>query len=131
MKKEKIQKAIDIVNENKDNPIIKEYCEALHIIVSASDDYRLHENKGNYYKSSDKYDYYIVEPYEVLDIKNGNYYFRQTGYDSYAEERDMKTGRTTNKKLFLCRSYCNYSLEKIKKVIDEHIIIDNKGDYNE
>jgi len=115
MNKQELQKAMNIVNANKDNPLIKQYYEALHLVLEAYDKSHKKEN-GIYYKSDAKFDYYIIKPTEIIDIKNGDYIFRQTGYDAYAV--DIKTGKP---RIYFCRSLCNYSLDKIKKVIDERI----------
>lgn len=116
MNKEEIQKAMELVNANKDNPLIEQYYDALHIVLEAHDNSQKRTKNGNYYKSDDNLDYYIVEPTEIIDIENGNYVFRQTGYDAYACNRD-----TDKPTLLFCRRLCNYTLDKIKNVIDEYI----------
>ena len=113
--KEVIQKAMDIVNTNKDNPLIKLYCDSLHIVVEAYNNFQ-RKNEGNIYKTDDKYDYYIVEPTEIIELKDGYYRFRKTGYDAYACDKVTEEPR-----LLFCRQLCNYNLEQIKKVIDDYI----------
>lgn len=115
MNKQELQRAMNIVNANKNNPLIKRYYNALHIVLEAYDKSHKKEN-GTYYKSDDKFDYYIIKPTEIIDMENGNYIFRQTGYDAYAVDKE-----TDKTRIYFCRSLCNYSLDKIKKVIDERI----------
>lgn len=116
MNKQEIQKAINIVNANKDNPLIKQYYDALYIVLEAYDKSHRNAEKGNFYAFDDKYDYYIIEPTEIIVIENGNYIFKQTGYDAYACDKE-----TNEPRIHFCRSYCNYTLDEIKNVINNYI----------
>ena len=113
---------IEIFNAIKDLPIIKQYTDLLDKIVS----FNSNKPKEKYYKSSKLRDYYIEMPYDKLDInKEGNYYIRKCGYSYNGKRKDESST------LYGCLSYCNYSLKKIKQMIDENIDKENLEDLGE
>lgn len=112
MKKEEIE----TFNAIKDLPIIQQYTDLLNKIVQFNND----KPKKEYYKSSQLRDYYIEMPHNVITVdKDGKYFKKKCGYNYVGERKDKKST------LYGCVSYCNYSLEEIKEMIDKSIEKDN------
>lgn len=109
------EEEIETFNAIKDLPIIKQYTDLLHKIVSFNK-----KPKEKYYKSSQLRDYYIEMPYDELTLNSeGKYYIKKCSY-SYNGKRKDKSST-----VYGCLSYCNYSLKEIKKKIDKSIEEDN------
>jgi len=109
---------LETFNAIKDLPIIKQYIDLLDKVCSFQET----KPKEKYYKSSQKYDYFIQMPFEELTIDSeGKYYIRKRNY-SYIGKR--KDGKST---LYSCLSYYHYSLKEIKQMIDKSIEKDNMG----
>lgn len=107
---------IETLNAIKDLPIIKQYIDLLDKVCGFQET----KPKEKYYKSSQKYDYFIQMPFEQLTIDSeGKYYIRKCSYSYIGKRKDRKST------LYGCLSYCHYSLKEIKQMIDEHIEKDN------
>ena len=117
--KEKMLKYADRLYELEQLDVVKEFTDVLHKVVGFQNE----KPKKEYYKSSSKYDYFIVYPYEEFTLLNsGKYGFRQRGYDIFGERIDKKYER------FFCLSLCNKSKEEIIETIERAIIEDDKDD---
>lgn len=117
-KKEMLEYA-DRLYELEQLDVVKEYVDVLNKVVR----FEQEEPKKEYYKSSKKYDYFIVYPCEEFTvINNGKYGFKKRGYDIFGKGIDKKYER------FFCLALCNKSKEKIIETIDRAIIEDNKDD---
>lgn len=113
-----LNEAIEIYNSLHKNESIKLYCDALHVVV---EEMQKRKPKEVYYKSSDKYDYYIVYPYTEICFTEDGVGFRERYYDAKGKNKD---GRST---LHFCLSLCKYSKEKMIEKIEEQILEDNQG----
>ena len=113
----KIQEALKFLNENSENEFIKMYKLALDSITDFEK-----ENKEEFelYKSSKKYDYFIEIPKKRIEYKEGNYRILNNGYSV------IGMSKINNSSINFCLSYCNYSKEHIIKLIEAHIVQDNK-----
>ena len=106
------QEDLDLFNQIKDIPIIKQYDE----LLSKMSTFDIENKPKEYiYKSTEKYDYVIIEPCKIIDIKDNKYYFRHTGYDGKINSK------TSNQKLYLCLSLCHKSEEEIKERLDREL----------
>lgn len=112
----------DTLYELKNNEVVKTYLEALHKVVSYSQNEKNHASL-EYYKSSKEYDYYIELPYEKFEVlANGKYGFKQHNF-SYCGKG---VGEYKNWSISGCCSLCNFTKEKIKDMIDKRIKEDNE-----
>ena len=103
------QEDLDLLNQIKDIPIIKQYCE----LISKMSTFDIENKPKEYiYKSTEKYDYIIIEPCKIIEIKDNKYYFSQTGYDGKIKSK------TSPKNIYLCESLCNKNEEEIKERLD-------------
>lgn len=113
-----LDKAIETYNELHDNEIVKKFNEANSIVIN---EILKQKPKKTYYKSSVKFDYYIEEPYEKLEITANGISIRKCGFNG------IGTGIGGNNRwLNFCLSFCNYSKEKIIEIIEKHIRKDNE-----
>lgn len=112
-----LNEAIEIYNSLHKNESIKLYCDALHVVV---EEMQKRKPKEVYYKSSDKYDYYIRQPYTEIYFSEDGVKFREHYYDAIGK------GKVTNGTLYFCDSLCKYTEDKIIESIERHILEDNK-----
>ena len=116
-----LKEAIKIHNELQDTEEIKRYTEALNIVVKNINKKATTE----YYKSSNKNDYYIELPYRRLEINaKGKAVYRKRGYNCLCKSLDKKS--STN----FCLSLCNYTRQDIENLIERHIKEDNSESLN-
>lgn len=112
----------DTLYELKNNEVVKTYLKAQHEVVTYSQEENVAKSL-EYYKSSEKYDYYIQLPYENFEVlANGKYGFRQHNF-SYCGKG---VGEYKNWSISGCCSLCNFTKEKIKDMIDKRIKEDNE-----
>lgn len=116
--KEKMLKYADRLYELEQLDVVKEFTDILHKVVGFQNE----KPKKEYYKSSSKYDYFIVYPYEEFTLISNKYGFRQRGYDIFYKVIEKKYEG------FFCLSLCNKSKEEIIETIEQAIIEDNKDD---
>lgn len=96
--------------------IVQEYIDVLHKVVH----YQQEEPTREYYKSSKKYDYYIVNPYEEFCLlRDGKYGFKKYSYDAIGKNKDKKSA------LYLGLGLCNLTKKEIIDRIDKRIQKDN------
>lgn len=112
-----LKEAIEIYNSLHNNESIKLYNKAIPILLEEMDK-RKPEQK--YFKSSNKYDYYIEQPYEEMFFSENGIEFKQHYYNAIAK---AKNGKST---LNHCLSLCKYSEEKIMTIIEKDIMEDNE-----
>ena len=115
------QKDLDLLNEIKDIPIIKQYCE----LIKKFSTFEIENKPKKYvYKSTEKYDYIVVKPYLRIDMNTENkYYFRKTGYDG-----EIKS-KVSPRKIYLCESLCNKSEDYIKERLNKSLKdLESKGE---
>lgn len=115
--KEKMLKYADRLYELEQLDVVKEYVDVLNKVVR----FEQEEPKKEYYKSSNKYDYFIKYPYEEFTVLNsGKYGFRKRGYDASGKSVDGKG------ELLFCLGLCNKTKEEMIEYIEKHIIDDNE-----
>ena len=116
-----IYEAIDVYNEYYDNEIIKRFIEASEVIKSYREKYP--KNVAKFYRSSKKYDYYIIPPTKCInEIYGGRLVFAMSGIDAIGYPKKKKYYvRNFN---FQFSGY-KWDEEKIKAVIDAKIEEDN------
>ena len=115
----KLEEAIEIYNSLHNNESIRLYREAVSILL---EEMNKRKPELKYFKSSNKYDYYIEQPYEEMSFGVNGIEFRQHSYSGVGKAKNGKS--TVN----FCLSLCNYSEEKIMTIIEKYIIEDNKED---
>lgn len=115
------QEDLDLLNEIKDIPIIKQYCDFLSKLSRFEIE---NEPKKYVYKSTEKYDYIVVEPHLRIDMNaEHKYYFRKIGYDG-----EIKS-KISSRKIYLCESLCNRSEDYIKERLDKSLKdLESKGE---
>jgi hypothetical protein len=115
-KKEMLEYA-DRIYELEQLDVVKEFTDILHKVVG----FKNEKPKKEYYKSSSKYDYFIVYPYEEFTVLNsGKYGFRKHGYDASGKSVDGKG------ELLFCLGLCNKTKEEMIEYIEQHIREDNE-----
>lgn len=116
-----LEEAIRVYNELRNNKDVERYCEALHIVCQEWDKAK---PELEFYKSSNKYDYYIELPYKQLTVfGDGKTGYRNNGFNYIGK------GINGNKSsLNGCVGLCNNSKEEVMKSIDRSIEEDNKKD---
>ena len=112
----KLKEAIEIYNSLHNNESVKLYNKAIHILL---EEMSKRKPEREYFKSSNKYDYYIEQPYEEMFFGENGIGFQQHSYNAIGESKGYGT-------VNFCLSLCNYSEEKIMTIIENHIIEDNK-----
>ena len=112
----KIEEAIEVYNSLHNNKSIKLYNEAIHVLLEEMDK---RKPELVYFKSSNKYDYYIERPYEEMYFAENGIEFRQHSYNVIGKGKGYGT-------INFCLSLCNYSQEEIMTIIENHIIEDNE-----
>lgn len=115
------QEDLDLLNEIKDIPIIKQYCE----LITKISTFEIENKPEKYiYKSTEKYDYIIIKPYLKIDMNEKyKYYFRKTGYDGVIKSN------ISPRKIYLCESLCNRSEDYIKERLDKNLKdLESKGE---
>lgn len=110
-----LKEAIKTYNSLNGNEIIKQFEEARHLII---EEMANRKPELEYYKSSNKYKYYIEKPYEKITFENGKAIKKKRNYSAIAKSKTS----TVN----FCLSLCNYSREDIIKLIEKHIKEDNE-----
>lgn len=112
----KLEEAIEIYNLLHKNESIELYNKVIHILL---EEMNKRKPEQEYFKSSNKYDYYIEQPYEEMFFSENGVEFRQHSYNGIGKG---KGNGYTN----FCLSLCNYSQEEIMTIIDKHIVEDNE-----
>ena len=112
----KLEEAIEIYNALHNTESIKLYNKAIHILLEEMDK---RKPEQEYFKSSNKYDYYIEQPYKEMFFGKNGIEFQQHSYNAIGKSKGYGT-------VNFCLSLCNYSEEKIMTIIENHIIEDNK-----
>lgn len=113
----KLDEAIEIYNSLCNNESIKLCNKAISVLL---EEMGKRKPEQKYFKSSNKYDYYIEQPYEEMFFGTNGIEFRQHSYNGIGK------GKIGNGTINFCLSLCNYSKEKIMTIIDNHIIEDNE-----
>ena len=111
-----LEEAIEVYNSLRNSETIKLYNKAIPILLEEMDK---RKPQQEYFKSSNKYDYYIEQPYEEMFFGTNGIEFRQHSYNGIGKNKGNGT-------INFCLSLCNYSEEKIMTIIENHIIEDNK-----
>ena len=110
-----LEEAIRIYNKIADNEKVRQFEEARSLILK---EMNIRKPELEFYKSSNKYNYYIEKPYEELTFEDNKVVKRQHSYSAIGKNKVS----TTN----FCLSLCNYSKEQIVKIIENSIKQDNK-----
>ncbi len=107
-----LKEAIKIHNELKNTEEIKKYTEALDIVVK-----NLNKKAPlEFYKKTNKNEYYIELPFEKLKINNkGEAVYEKYGYSGYYTSLDKKRSG------YFCLSLCNCTRQDIENLIERHI----------
>jgi len=109
--------AIEIYNASKDNKEIIKFEEARSVLLEEMNN---RKPKEEFYKSSTKYDYYILLPYEEMMFTKNGIEYKNHSYDAFGKN---KNGKST---CHFCLSLCNYSKDEIIQLIENHIVKDNE-----
>lgn len=112
----KLEEAIEVYNSLYKNKSIKLYNDAIAVLL---EEMNKRKPEQEYFKSSNKYDYYIEKPYEEISFGTNGIEFKQHSYNAIGKSKGYGT-------INFCLSLCNYSLEKIMTIIENHIIEDNE-----
>ena len=112
----KLEEAIKIYDSLHKNESIKLYNKAINVLLEEMNKRKPEEE---YFKSSNKYDYYIRQPYEEIVFGENGVEFRQHSYDCVGKGKGEGC-------IYFCLGLCNYSQEEIMEIIDEHIVKDNE-----
>ena len=112
----KLEEAIEVYNSLYKNENIELYHKAISVLLEETNK---RKPEQEYFKSSNKYDYYIEKPYEEMYFGTTGIEFRQHSYNAIGKSKGYGT-------VNFCLSLCNYSLEKIMTIIENHIIEDNE-----
>lgn len=112
----KLEEAIEVYNSLHKNESIKLYHNAISVLL---EEMNKRKPKQEYFKSSNKYDYYIEQPYEKMSFSANGIEFQQHSYNAIGKSKGYGT-------VNFCLSLCNYSQEKIMTIIENHIIKDNE-----
>lgn len=109
-----LEEAIKIYNRLATNERIRQFEEARSLILKEMDS---RKPELEFYKSSNKYAYYIEKPYEKLTFQNNKVIKRQHSYSAI--------GKNKTSTINFCLSLCDCSKEEIIKIIEKNIKEDN------
>ena len=109
--KQKLLKAIETYKSLKDNGIVKEYQEALNIVLHPEDYDDAFARKREIIKETPNYKLVLCLPYKEIMWDGG---IRQHSYDGKIEYDEICC-------IYLCLSLCNYSREEIIKRLEDRV----------
>lgn len=114
-------RALEIYNETKDDSVVKAHYEALSRIMEYMNKEE-NKPKQEYVGCSKKYYYFLELPFEQLTmLSNGEYGFKQNGYNVIGKkEKDSKSYNLNS-----CLSLCNKTKEEMIKLAEKYIEQDN------
>lgn len=111
-----IQKSIKTYNKLRNNKKVKDYEIVTKIVESISEK----QPKREYYKSDDKYDYYIELPFKKLVIDNdkGAFYQNESYNCVYCEKGKNIEGKSIPYEYDFCLGLSNLTRQEIEQEID-------------
>ena len=115
-----IEEAIKFVNEHQNDELIKKYESARSLVLKEYEDSREKRNNEIYYKSSKKYDYFLVPPHKELGVNEGKWCYEEIGWDANGHKLNGK------RVLYFCLSLCKLTEEQIKLRVERAIKEDNE-----